>query len=212
MDQHILWGQGLQSPLSLFPKLSTSLQIKSWCLAAAIVALKVSLRIVGDLHNGIMEGLGVRKRTDTVRTELNSRLNRSTHPAAAELPFRSAKNFSETQTCSKQNSLPIRTQTFNLPELRFPTGKKQHCCFSQRAMQLNGDFCCSDVSPVKNVKSNLSDSVRSLQSKIYLSIRIQKFQKPNDQSYASQINRIKCNGFYFTTFQDKPGHEFLFYE
>lgn len=75
MDQHILWGQGLQSPLSLFPKLSTSLQIKSWCLAAAIVALKVSLRIVGDLHNGIMEGLGVRQRTDTVRTELNSRLH-----------------------------------------------------------------------------------------------------------------------------------------
>lgn len=143
MDQHILWGQGLRSPLSLAPELSTSLQIKSWCLAAAIVALKVSLRIVGDLHNGIMEGLGVRQRTDTVRKELNSRLHsygldRSTHPAPAELPFRSAKNFSDTQTCLKQNSLPIHTQTFDQPELRFPTAKKQRC---------NGDFCCSDVSP-----------------------------------------------------------------
>lgn len=159
MDQHILWGQGLRSPLSLSPALSTSLQIKSWCLAAAIVALKVSLRIVGDLHNGIMEGLGVRQRTDTVRTELNSRLHsyrldRSTLPAPAELPFRLAKNFNNPQTCPKLNSQPIHTQTFHLPELRFPIGKK--CVFNiavvSSAMQFNEDFCCTDVSPVKTLQ------------------------------------------------------------
>ncbi len=173
MDQHILRGQGLRSPHSLAPELSTSLQIKSWCLAAAIVALKVSLRIVGDLHNGIMEGLGVRQRTDTVRKELNSRLHsygldRSTHPAPAELPFRSAKNFSDTQTCPKPNS-PNPHPDFWPTWAAVSHCKEQRCCFSQTAMQWNGDFCCSVDSPVK-ISQIWS---KACNQKTYLSIRFQ---------------------------------------
>ncbi len=160
MDQHILWGQGLRSPLLLAPKLSTSLQIKSWCLAAAIVALKVSLRIVGDLHNGIMEGLGVRQRTDTVRMELNSRLHsfgldRSTHPAPAELPFRSAKNFSDTQACPKPNSPNPHPNFWPTWALLFLPDSD---AIKRRLLLLR---CLSCEKP----SSDLSDLVQSLQSK-----------------------------------------------
>lgn len=146
MDQHILWGQALRSPLSLSLALSTSLQIKSWCLAAAIVALKVSLRIVGDLHNGIMEGLGVRQRTDTVRTELNSRLPFiQTRPLNTPCTCRAAFQIGQKL---QQPTKPACNQTLKLCTY-LSSGFSWHIAIVSPAMQLNECFCCTDVSPAK---------------------------------------------------------------
>lgn len=97
--------------------------------------LKVSLRILGDLHNGIMEGLGVRQRTEKLEgvsedsTEFTTpfihKPDCSTHPAPARTPFRAAKNFSERPLNSSQtkqlnlNILYLRSITLNPTEKTF---------------------------------------------------------------------------------------------